>query len=794
MHCHQLSILSTIDEWTKNMTGTIPEISLDDDGTPAIPSSPAKKRSKTRSIFETTEEDDAAAAAAAAAGDGSTTRRRQRRRTTIVASDLYARKAQILEAYQHGVPYPHGQIRNVFMPEFVRDLTEEIKRHSTVKFKESDLFRVYQSIDLANLNNTNRNTTTTTTSPHNVLLPQVLQLREVLYSQEWRSFMEQVAGLAPGTLTAQVDCACNCHAPGCHLLCHDDVIGTRKLSYILYLTAPDWSAPDEGGYLELYGCNRDNKEEEKSGQGAPPPNEPHGIPVSMIEPLFNSLAYFEVVPGRSYHAVQEVLGTRPRLSLQGWYHATTPPPNIEKATLQDLKARRNTKTSTPLPRQEDKDQDGTDKEIDIETVATAGAGTAAGTTATTATKERFTDQDRRYLQRYIQPEYLTDQAMKAIRLKFENDSSVQFRNFLVDEWVPTQIPSLWDETTTTTTTNDNDNDKKPAATESMLTTLSSSKQEDDDGTNANENENAMDIQARYSQDITSEWKLTGPVHKQRFLRYDETSRDQNQNDEDEDVHNDDNRSSTTATTADADRHTGRLLTQVQQQVFASAAFFRYLQAVTSLDPPTSILSQEVRKFRPGLDYTIAHYGLLQDASVLDATLCFVSSTTEDEQGMWECGDSGGFECYIEAEGLEDEDEDDAEHADNDEDDDTTNANTKSNSAGASVAANSTIATTAANDDRKRNDPKGPADEYNEDDDTELLSVSASNNTLSLVYRDPGTMRFVKYVSASAPSARYDICMEYELPPDDEEDDEIVEDDDDDNDDDEDDEIVPMKQN
>ena len=64
--------------------------------------------------------------------------------------------------------------------------------------------------------------------------------------------------------------------------------------------------------------------------------------------------------------------------------------------------------------------------------------------------------------------------MKAIRLKFENDSSVQFRNFLIDEWVPTQIPSLWDETTTTTTTNDNDNDKKPAATESMLTTLSSS--------------------------------------------------------------------------------------------------------------------------------------------------------------------------------------------------------------------------------------------------------------------------------------------------------------------------------
>ena len=27
----------------------------------------------------------------------------------------------------------------------------------------------------------------------------------------------------------QVDCATNLHTQGCHLLCHDDVIGTRKV-------------------------------------------------------------------------------------------------------------------------------------------------------------------------------------------------------------------------------------------------------------------------------------------------------------------------------------------------------------------------------------------------------------------------------------------------------------------------------------------------------------------------------------------------------------------------------------
>ena len=48
----------------------------------------------------------------------------------------------------------------------------------------------------------------------------------------------------------------------------------------------------------------------------------------------------------------------------------------------------------------------------------------------------------------------------------------------------------------------------------------------------------------------------------------------------------------------------------------------------------------------------------------------------------------------------------------------------------------------------------------EDDEDELLSVSASFNTLSLVHRDEGLMRFVKYVSHLAPSSRWDVAMQY----------------------------------
>ena len=35
-----------------------------------------------------------------------------------------------------------------------------------------------------------------------------------------------------------------------------------------------------------------------------------------------------------------------------------------------------------------------------------------------------------------------------------------------------------------------------------------------------------------------------------------------------------------------------------------------------------------RRFRPGLDYTVAHYGILTTNAVLDATLCYCGSNGE----------------------------------------------------------------------------------------------------------------------------------------------------------------------
>ena len=82
------------------------------------------------------------------------------------------------------------------------------------------------------------------------------------------------------------------------------MIGTRCISYILYLSRPGkrWS-PQLGGALELY--SRD-----ASGT-------PDVAPSGYLLPEFGSLAFFTVDPGVSYHSVQEVLSRERRLSISG---------------------------------------------------------------------------------------------------------------------------------------------------------------------------------------------------------------------------------------------------------------------------------------------------------------------------------------------------------------------------------------------------------------------------------------------------------------------------------------------
>ena len=88
--------------------------------------------------------------------------------------------------------------------------------------------------------------------------------------------------------------------------------------------------------------------------------------------------------------------------------------------------------------------------------------------------------------------------------------------------------------------------------------------------------------------------------------------------------------------------------------------------------------------------------------------------TSQGESAWESGDVGGFECYL-----------------------------KADEASALEAAE-------------------VYDGGDNDDDDQILSVPAAANTMNLVLREPGTMRFVKYVSAAAPGSRWDAAAVYEV--------------------------------
>eukprot|EP01045_Picozoa_sp_COSAG04_P006455 COSAG04_NODE_317_length_16987_cov_33.718025_13_plen_611_part_00 len=240
---------------------------------------------------------------------------------------LLADGGAVRERYHAAAPYQHAVLEPLCDVARMRLIKEEVTRHLRADFKETDLFKLYQTLDLANLSRTHAQEEVRALSEK---LPQVLALRDSLYTAEFRAHMQRITGCPE--LTDRVDMAVSVFTRGCHLLCHDDVIGTRAVSFIVYLSDEDWQLAD-GGALELYPLE---------GQAADPSLQqgvPAALPAAGVLPQFNSMAIFAVQPGRSYHAVQEVYTERsPRLSIQGWYHAAAPPPGADMASLSQLKA------------------------------------------------------------------------------------------------------------------------------------------------------------------------------------------------------------------------------------------------------------------------------------------------------------------------------------------------------------------------------------------------------------------------------------------------------------------------
>ncbi|KAI8853097.1 Oxoglutarate and iron-dependent oxygenase degradation C-term-domain-containing protein [Chytridium lagenaria] len=552
-------------------------------------------------------------------------------------------RASLRLAYQHSQPYKHVVIPSLINDELLRAVREECLHNLHATHKETDIYRVFQTGDLANLDGLD--------AKELDQLKNLKRLRDALYSEDFRRFVEHVTGverLSP----SKCDLSHNIYRNGCHLICHDDVIGTRSVSYIIYLTDPEepW-LPEEGGALELYPV---------ISKGTP------AVDPNVIIPVeWNQLAMFAVQPGLSFHSVAEVVSKpgRDRLSISGWFHVLQPEDMTEEERLAKEAASASETEEEKAKASLDQLTSGDDSKpfIRFPTVDTSKTRDAAWTDA--EDNDLFlSDEEIAQLKPFVNPRYLDPTVVSQANEKFCEESSIQLVSFLRHELADVIQNAI------------NEEDRL----DSFL----------------HRPQGALAPVADYTKGVRGAWTPTGPAHKCRFLELSDTS------------------SSSTSSTSISEAP----LTKLRTDLFNSSAFRHLLYLITSLRATAS--RGWVRRFRPGMDYTLATTAPEDDESstdgkgILDATLCFVADKTDDQRKAWASDDFGGFECYM---APDEGNEDPAQY-------------------------------------RAADVGGGGA----------LLSVSARNNTLTLVMREPGLMKFIKYVGASAPGSRWDAAWEYKF--------------------------------
>lgn len=277
--------------------------------------------------------------------------------------------------------------------------------------KETDIYKIHQSGDLANLDGLGDDALSK--------LPSLLALRDAMYSQPFRDYVAHVTGCGPLS-GRKTDMAINVYTPGCYLLCHDDVIGSRKVSYILYLTDPDipWK-PEWGGALRLFPVKT---LEGKDGQVAHTP-----VPdvSKVIPPAWNQLSFFAVQPGKSFHDVEEVYhadskaqlvreGGRVRMAISGWFHI----PQIGEDGYVEGAEEQNTKNSGLMQLQGNPDQYDAPQPQPVP-VKPKEEG-----------ENDFNEADLEFLLRFMAPTYLTPDTLEQISQRFDVDSSITLPNLL----------------------------------------------------------------------------------------------------------------------------------------------------------------------------------------------------------------------------------------------------------------------------------------------------------------------------------------------------------------------------
>ncbi|CBX95607.1 similar to Fe II 2-oxoglutarate-dependent dioxygenase [Plenodomus lingam JN3] len=324
--------------------------------------------------------------------------------------------AEYTKYYANSQPYKHAVIQDLVDDKLLRNVRNEIRENIHFTPKETDIYKIHQSGDLANLDGLEDSALER--------LPSLLTLRDSLYSSAFRKYLSSITNSGPLS-GVKTDMAVNVYTPGCHLLCHDDVIGSRRVSWILYLLDPDipWK-PEYGGALRLY-PTENLKTPDGDAVKVPQPDFSLSIP-----PAWNQLSFFTVQPGESFHDVEEVYrrgveekveedGGRIRMAISGWFHI---PQEGEEGYEEGLEERLAEKSSLVQlqggkadifdePRAHWVENPDFEEQVKDEDKA-------------------LTEEDCEFLIKYMNPHYLVPDTVEEMSERFSDESSIQIGQFL----------------------------------------------------------------------------------------------------------------------------------------------------------------------------------------------------------------------------------------------------------------------------------------------------------------------------------------------------------------------------
>ncbi|ODQ66259.1 hypothetical protein NADFUDRAFT_45774 [Nadsonia fulvescens var. elongata DSM 6958] len=559
---------------------------------------------------------------------------------------------QLRDEIANSEPYKHGVIPKLMDDKLLRKVRNEIMSELHFTKKETDIYKVFQTGDLANLSGLDQAELSRLSS--------LLTLRNGLYSKQFREFLSSVTGA--GYLSGlKQDMSINVYHKGCHLMNHDDVIGTRRISYILYLPDPDqaWN-PKWGGALRLFPTVK--------------PNVPQSDYTVVIPPAWNQLAFFTVQPGHSFHDVEEVYFDKPRISISGWFHIPT---EGEEGFIQGEKEDIEAKSS--LHQLEHSEI----TEFDYPKINLYAAQPESDQTE--QIESTLSEEETAYLARFMTPNLLDfDKIVPQLQESFLSASQVEISQFLNPEQAALVQNAI------------NLQDTVPNKQLSHL-----------------------------AKDVILPWKLAAPSHKQHYMYMDGKSTYEQEDNLDiaPDYYNNKKGLKISET---EDAFTALL------EFFNSVAYQKWVHKLTSL----VIIKSHVmaRRFRPGQDFQLASGGDGNDSDEDDESITLEATLGLTPTKGWDDGEVGGYEIVM---AIDDDADDNPE---------VYKGMKKSNS-------EENI------EDKREEEGEEEGEEEEEEEEEEdpvLLSCQANWNTLNLYVRDNGILKFVKYISRSAPGSRWDI--------------------------------------